>query len=131
MMNTRVKFLVGSLLASTVLISGLTLTGAAAQGKKKKPVASPAPTKAMLEAGKKLSMENGCTACHMIGDKGGKTAPDLSHLGKDKKWTAAKLVAVIRTPKIALKSDKMPAYGADKINDKDLKSLIAYLQSNK
>ena len=130
MMNTRVKFLFGSLLASTVLISGLTLTGAGAQGKKK-PAASPAPTKEMLEAGKKLSVENGCTACHMIGDKGGKTAPDLSHLGKDKKWTAAKLTAVIRTPKVALKSDKMPAYPADKISDKDLKSLIAYLQSNK
>lgn len=130
-MNTRLKFLVGSLLASATLISAVSLTGAAPQAKKKKPVVTAAPSKETLEAGKKLALENGCTACHMIGDKGGKTAPDLSHIGKDKKWTVAKLTSVIRTPKVVLKSDKMPAYPADKINDKDLKSLIAYLQSNK
>ena len=130
-MTNRIKFLSASFIASITLISAVSLTSAAPQGKKKPVTKTAAPTKEMLEAGAKLALNNGCTACHMIGDKGGKTAPDLSHLGSDKKWPAAKLTAVIRTPKVVLKSDKMPAYGKDKISDKDMKSLIAYLQSNK
>ena len=130
-MTSRIKFLSASFICSVTLISAISLTAAMPQGKKKPVSKTAAPTKVMLESGAKLALNNGCTACHMIGDKGGKTGPDLSHIGSDKKWTAAKLIAVIRTPKVVLKSDKMPAYPADKISDKDMKSLLAYLQSNK
>jgi mono/diheme cytochrome c family protein len=49
--------------------------------------------------------------------------------------TADELKAWVRTPKdmIAKKSKKgiMPAYGADKISDKDLENLVAYMATMK
>lgn len=81
-------------------------------------------------AGKKVYAANGCKACHVIGaDKGGKTGPELTHVGKTKK--ADYLMAKVRTPKKANPKSTMPAYPADKINDKDLKDLVAYMVSLK
>ena len=88
-MTSRIKFLSAAFMASITLISAISLTSAAPQGKKKKHAApTAAPTKEMIEAGSKLAVSNGCTACHMIGDKGGKTGPDMSHIGKNAKCSA-------------------------------------------
>ena len=121
-------------LSSLVLFGAVSMTTAAPGQKGKKPAAKPAsgaPSKEAIAAGAKIYKANGCAACHKIGDAGGALGPDLSKIGADKKWPAAKLEAVIRDPKKAIKSEKMPAYPADKISDKELKSLVAYLGSLK
>jgi len=127
--------IVAIVLSSLVLFGAVSVTTAAPdqKGKKTKPAkpAAGAPTKEMIAAGKKIYDANGCGACHMVGDKGGKLGPDLTHIGADKKWSAAKLTAVIRDPKKELKTEKMPAYPADKISDKEIKTLVAYLGSLK
>jgi len=113
---------------TTVILIGSVALSAAAHGQKGK---TPAPSKADIAAGSKVFMANGCTACHVIGDKGGKTGPELTKIGADKKWPPSKLSAVIRDPKKLNAAAKMPAYGPDKITDKELKTLVAYMQSLK
>ncbi len=133
MYSTKTPF-IAIALSCLVLLGAASITEATpGQKGKKKPAAgaSSAPTKAQIDAGKKIYDANGCGACHMVGDKGGKLGPELSHIGSDKKWPAARLVAVVRDPKKTLKTEKMPAYGADKINEKELKSLVTYLGSLK
>jgi mono/diheme cytochrome c family protein len=117
------------LFSTAVLFGSVTLTGAAPQ--KKAPKKPAAPSKEMIAAGKKVYDAGGCGACHMIGEKGGKTGPELTHIGKDPKWPAAKIEAIVRNPKKAANTDKMPAYPADKISDKEMKSLLAYLSAQK
>jgi len=114
-------------ISSVVLIGAVTFA-VAAHGQKGK---APAPSKADITAGSKVFMANGCTACHVIGDKGGKTGPELTKIGADKKWPPSKLSAVVRDPKKLNTAAKMPAYGPDKITDKELKTLVAYMQSFK
>jgi mono/diheme cytochrome c family protein len=114
-------------LSALVLLGAVSMTAAAPGQKGKKA----APAAGNAAAGSKVYMANGCSACHAIGDKGGKTGPALTKIGADKKWTAAKLTTAVRDPKKLDPKAKMPAYGPDKINDKDLKNLVAYLQSLK
>jgi mono/diheme cytochrome c family protein len=79
----------------------------------------------MIAEGEKIYMAQGCAACHKIKDKGGVTGPDLTKIAKT--WKEAKLKTVIRDPK-KLKADaKMTAYPPDRLSDKELKSLVAYL----
>lgn len=83
-----------------------------------------------LAAGRKVYEANGCKACHVVGaDKGGKTGPDLSHVAKTRKpeWLSAQ----VRNPKKFDPKSAMPAYGQDKVDDKQLKSLVAYMSSLK
>ncbi len=115
-----------ALAALSILLLGASTLDASAQGKKKKPGAQPAASAAKLAAaGKKVYNANGCTACHAIGDKGGKTGPDLTTIGADHKadWLADK----IRDPKKATPDSLMPAYPEDKISGKDLKAVVAYM----
>lgn len=127
-MRTNTSSILAAGLSAVVLLGAVTMTAAAPvqKGKKAAPAAA-----GNAAAGSKVYMANGCSACHAIGDKGGKTGPALSKIGADKKWTAAKLTTAVRDPKKLDPKAKMPAYGADKINDKDLKNLVAYMQSLK
>lgn len=127
-MSLHKKIAVVVALGGAVLMGSASLTLAGPGQKGKKPAAGGA-SKAMVDAGKKVYTSGGCAACHKIGGKGGATGPDLTHVGKT--WKQDKLATAVRTPK-KLKADaKMPAYGTDRINDKDLKSLVAYLSSLK
>jgi mono/diheme cytochrome c family protein len=125
-MSLHKRMAVALALASAVFVGSVSLTSAAPDKKKK---AAPAPTKAMIDAGKKVYMANGCAACHKIGDQGGATGTELTKIGKT--WKADKLSTVIRDPKKLKKDSVMPAYGPDKISDKELKNLVAYLGSLK
>jgi mono/diheme cytochrome c family protein len=113
-----------------VILFGVAAITVAAPGQKKKP-AKPAPgaSKTLIAEGKKVYDSSGCAACHMIGNKGGKVGPNLTHVGKTTK--PAKLETVIRTPKKLNPKGMMPAYDAKKINAKQLKALVAYLSSLK
>jgi mono/diheme cytochrome c family protein len=113
-------------LAGMVLFGALTLAGAVPDKKKSK---APAASAALLAEGKKAYDANNCAACHLIGAKGGKTGPELSHIGKSKK--PAEFEKVIRDPKKVNPKALMPAYPADKIDAKKLKALVAYLVSLK
>ena len=125
-------------LASALVLCGATLFVAvavtsAAPGQKKKPsklAPSAAPTAADIAKGRKIYEANGCKACHVVGeDKGGKTGPELTHVAKTRKpdWMSAQ----VRDPKKFDPKSAMPAYGADKIDDKQLKTLVAYMSSLK
>jgi mono/diheme cytochrome c family protein len=118
-------------LSAVVLLGAVTVSSSAFGQKKKAPTKPAAASKADVAAGSKVYMANGCSACHAIGAKGGKTGPALTKIGADKKWTAAKLTTLIRDPKKVTPNAKMPAYGPDKIDDKDLKNLVGYLHSLK
>src|SRR5437870_2459066 len=84
----------------------LTATAFAAPGKKK-PAPSKGPSPAVLAEGAKFFKSAGCIACHVMGDKGGKTGPDLTHIGKT--WTAEKIFAQARDPKKFKADAAMPA----------------------
>ena len=116
-------------LGAAILFTSTALTSAGAQ--KKKPAQKPAPaaSKALIAEGKTVYMQNGCAACHVIAGQGGKTGPDLSKFGKSHKEADA--IVYIREPKKKNPNALMPAYGPDKINDKKLKALCAYLLSLK
>ncbi len=128
-----------SLTVAIAAVSGLLLMATAfvspaEAGQKKKPKKAPAatgaPTKAVIEEGKKVYMVNGCKACHVIGDdKGGKTGPELTHVARTRKpeWMSAQ----VRDPKKFDPKSTMPAYGTDKINGKQIKSLVAYMSTLK
>ena len=112
------------LVTGTVLFGAITLAGAVPDKKSKKP--TPA---ASTADGKKVYDAQGCAACHVVGDKGGKTGPELTHIGKTKK--APDLEKVVRDPKKVNPKALMPAYGEDKIDAKKLKALVAYMLSLK
>jgi mono/diheme cytochrome c family protein len=117
-------------LGAAILLMSTALTSAGAQ-KKKKPAQKPAPaaSKALIAEGKTVYMQNGCAACHVIAGQGGKSGPDLSKFGKTHKEADA--IIYVRNPKKKNPNGLMPAYGPDKINDKKLKALSAYLLSLK
>src|SRR5262249_25532778 len=111
------------MLTGTVLLGTMTIDGTASGQKKSK---KPAPARPAPSAdGKKVYDAQGCAACHVVGDKGGKTGPELTHIGKTKK--SADLEKIIRDPKKDNPKALMPAYGEDKIDAKKLKALVAYL----
>ena len=115
-------------LSGIALLGILSFTAAAPQKKGGKKPAVGA-SKTLIAAGKKVYDGNGCAACHMIGAKGGKTGPEVSHVGKTRK--ADWLTTQIREPKKNKPEGTMPGYDAEKINAKDIKALVAYLVSLK
>lgn len=126
-MSLHKNIAVACALASAVLMGVSSFSPAAAQ--KKKPAPAAGPSKAQVAAGQKVYAATGCAACHKIGDKGGATGPELTKAGKG--MNAAKVKAVIRKGAKSKAGVAMPAYGTDKISDKDLTSLMAYLSSMK
>jgi cytochrome c oxidase subunit II len=125
--QSKTRGAVALILSSMVLCCAVTLTSAAPQ-KKKKP--KPTPTvKVDVAAAKKVYLAQGCGACHAISGQGGKTGPDLTQIGKT--WSAEKMFKQARNPKAFKKDAVMPAYPPDKITDKELKNLCAYLATLK
>jgi len=117
-------------ISTAVLFTAMCVTGADAQKKKKvPPKPKPADSKALIADGKKVYMKNACATCHLVGDKGGKIGPDLSHVGT--KVKPADLAIFIRDPKKKTPNSLMPAYAPNQIDDKQLKALVAYLVSLK
>jgi cbb3-type cytochrome oxidase cytochrome c subunit len=114
------------ILSSMVLCGAVTFTAAAPQKKAKKPVPT---AKVDVAAAKKVYTREGCGACHAISGQGGKTGPELTHIGKT--WSADKMFKQARNPKQFKKDAIMPAYPPDKISDKELKNLCAYLATLK
>ncbi len=109
-------------LTGAVLLMSAVLPGAMAQKKGKK---GGTPSPGVAAEGIAVYQKSGCAACHSIGGKGGKTGPDLSHVGKTA--SAATIAKYVRNPKSVNKNAKMPAFAASKIGDKELKALSAYL----
>ena len=73
------------------------------------------------EAGKKVFLTAGCTACHTLADAGatGQVGPNLDQL----KPTAAMVAAIVPNGRGA-----MPAFG-DKLSATDIKNVAAYVSS--
>jgi cytochrome c oxidase subunit 2 len=105
------------------LSAGTQVLGAAP---KKPPAKKPANNAASVAQGKSLVAASGCTGCHKIGEKGGNSGPDLSHVGaKDK---PADIAAKIKNPKAKNPNSIMPASTR---SDKEIAAMAAYLASLK
>ena len=134
MTQKRIGAIAIAVCATFTLFAG-TLGGAMAQKHKAKPpakvkpAAKPKPAAASAAGGEKIYKAKGCAACHAIGAAGGKIGPDLSHVGKTMK--PADIAAIIRDPKKKNPKTTMPAYPPSQVNEKDLKSLVAYLSGLK
>jgi mono/diheme cytochrome c family protein len=111
-------------ICSFALLGTVSLTSAE-PGQKK----AGAPSKATIEAGKLVYTANGCAACHKIQGKGGVTSTDLTKIGK--KLKPAKIAQVVRKGTKGKTGVVMAPYGPDRIGDKELKQLVAYMQSLK
>ena len=72
--------------------------------------------------GRELFTARECRTCHVIGDEGGTTGPDLSFVGRrlQPDW----LPAWIRNPKAYKPTTEMPAFEG---SEEELKALVAYL----
>ena len=57
--------------------------------------------------------------------------PELTHVGNDASHTVDWIMQHIRNPQAHKPQSRMPAFGPEKINDEDLKSLAEYLASLK
>jgi len=79
--------------------------------------------KAAEKAGAVLFRDKGCAHCHGDGGIGGKKAPSLIGLRKDKVWTSAKI-----TNQILNGGQKMPPFG-DSVTDQEAAQLVAYLRA--
>src|ERR1041385_5592507 len=117
-----------SLSAATIVAA----SALAAPGKKKPGPPKPAGNAALIAQGQKYYKASTCGACHIMDGKGGKTGPELTHIGKT--WTADKLAAQIRDPK-KFKADAAmpptPTSGATGLTDAQLKAVAAFLASKK
>jgi mono/diheme cytochrome c family protein len=80
-------------------------------------------TKADEQAGAVLFRDKGCAYCHGPGGIGGKKAPVLTGLRKDKLWPPAKITAQILNG-----GQKMPPFG-DSLTDQQIAQLVAYLRA--
>ncbi|MCS6777417.1 MAG: cytochrome c [Chloroherpetonaceae bacterium] len=138
-MTCRVQRAGAMALATFVLLVSMVVTATVAEPQKKKPAPKKPPAKkdekkdekALIAAGKKVYMANGCAACHVIAGQGGTSGPELTKIGADpKKRTTAFLKESIHNPKADSPDSSMPSY-EETIKGKDLDALIAYLQSLK
>ena len=80
-------------------------------------------TKTDEEAGAVLFRDKGCAYCHGIAGMGGKKAPALTDIRKDKAWTPAKM-----TDQILNGGQKMPFF-RESLSDEEIAQLVAYLRS--
>jgi len=85
---------------------------------------SQAPTAPSPAAGEQLIRDHSCTACHKIGDRDGRIAPDLSYEGliRDPDW----VMAHFRDPKSRVPDSIMPVFG---FPETDFRSISAYLET--
>jgi mono/diheme cytochrome c family protein len=82
---------------------------------------NPHPTKADEIAGELLFQRQDCAHCHGPEGIGGKKAPPLTNLHKNKVWTPEKI-----THQILNGGLKMPPFG-DSLTDPQVAQLVAYL----
>jgi mono/diheme cytochrome c family protein len=80
-------------------------------------------SKTAARAGAVLFRDKGCAYCHGIGGIGGKKAPSLIDLRKNKLWTPAKIIAQIYNG-----GQKMPPF-RDSLTDEEAAQLVAYLRA--
>jgi mono/diheme cytochrome c family protein len=127
MENRRCSALVVTILAAAVGLSAKTGALCATAKKKvkaKKPAASSSASG--IAKGKQFVQADGCTGCHTIGGKGGKSGPDLSKVGaKDK---ASEIATKIKNPKANNPNSIMPASHRP---DKEIAAMASYLASLK
>jgi len=80
-------------------------------------------SKVAEEAGAVLFRDKGCAYCHGVGGAGGKKAPALTGLRKDKLWTPEKI-----TSQIMNGGQKMPPF-SDSLTDAEISQLVVYLRA--
>lgn len=116
-----------AMVLTTVVVAGvvgLTFLGATTMPTSTAALVQPTDGMSAAELdGLRVYNEQGCAACHQIGDIGGHTGPALSRAGF--RWDQATIQGQILNPK----DDKMPAY--DGLDQKDLDDLVTYLTSLK
>jgi mono/diheme cytochrome c family protein len=87
------------------------------------PIHAAAATAADEKAGAVLFRDKGCAYCHGVGGTGGKKAPTLVDLRKNKLWPPEKI-----TEQILNGGQKMPPF-ADSLTDQEVAQLVAYLRA--
>ena len=75
------------------------------------------------KAGALLFRDKGCAYCHGVGGVGGKKAPSLVGLPKDKAWPTDKI-----TNQILNGGQKMPPF-RESLTDEEVAQLVAYLRA--
>jgi mono/diheme cytochrome c family protein len=80
-------------------------------------------TKVAEQAGAVLFRDKGCAHCHGVGGIGGKKAPALVDLRKNKLCPAGKISAQILNG-----GQKMPPF-SDSVTDQEVAQLVAYLRA--
>jgi mono/diheme cytochrome c family protein len=80
-------------------------------------------TAADEKAGAALFRDKGCAYCHGAGGVGGKKAPALTDVRKNKLLTPARI-----TDQITNGGQKMPPFG-DSLTDQEIAQLVAYLRA--
>ena len=75
------------------------------------------------KAGALLFRDKGCAYCHGVGGVGGKKAPSLVGLPKDKAWPTDKI-----TNQILNGGQKMPPF-RESLTDEEVTQLVAYLRA--
>lgn len=102
--------------AALLLVSMVPLPAHALFGSKKK---------AAEKAGAILFRDKGCAHCHGVGGVGGKKAPALTDIRKNKVWTPAKM-----SDQILNGGQKMPPF-ADSLTDQEVAQIVAYLRAKR
>jgi mono/diheme cytochrome c family protein len=77
------------------------------------------------KAGAVLFRDKGCAYCHGVGGIGGKKAPALTGLPKDKAWPPEKI-----TNQILNGGQKMPPF-RESVTDDEVSDLVNYLRAKK
>jgi uncharacterized membrane protein len=94
------------------------------------PAAPSGPDPQLVAAGQKLYYDDelGCTGCHKLSGKGGRSGPDLTFAGRlhpDIEWQ----IAHLKDPKSKIPGSSMPAY--NDIPEANLRALATFLVSLK
>lgn len=79
--------------------------------------------KAAEKGGAILFRDKGCAHCHGVAGVGGKKAPTLTDIRKNKAWTPAKM-----SDQILNGGQKMPPF-ADSLTDQEVAQIVAYLRA--
>jgi mono/diheme cytochrome c family protein len=81
--------------------------------------------------------DRSCARCHSLGGGGGggrggrSRGPNLSTVGRNPSHTVSWFVKLVRDPQSVKPDSRMPAFGANRISDTDLRALAEYLVSLK
>ncbi len=110
-------------IVSTLLVVGHTATWSPHFDTKKIPLAAVHSSDTLVLAGSQLFYDKACLYCHKIGDKGGLTGPDLTHVAR--RLTAGEIEI-----RIVNGGDDMPAYGRS-LQSQELKKIVSFLQQQK